>query len=315
MRRRLARAADLALGILPEQHGRDRRRLGAAVDLADRHPPRMEGADERVWHHHRAAVEHAQRRQVGALPRRMPDYRLHRRRHEEGEGRLAACHVLEPRAGLEAPVERDCSAGEQGRERLVVQPAHMEHRQRREHVIGLAQVVRVDRVEAVPEQRRLRQHRAFGLACRPRGVDDQQLIGIAAFVRTLPFIAGRSDRNTQGPCLSRERLIMKDPARPAVLEDRAMLGGGKAPVERHQDRAAAREREKQHQHLRAVVAKPGHAVAFADLECFRSRIDEIPKLLVRKIKPLKMQGRLGREVVGPALDDARKVQSSLSPGS
>src|SRR5258708_32848621 len=69
MRHRLADAARLAHGVLFEQSDGDWRGLGGARDLAHRHAALVKGANERIGHDHRAAIQWPQAGKIGRGPR------------------------------------------------------------------------------------------------------------------------------------------------------------------------------------------------------------------------------------------------------
>ncbi len=111
--------------------------LGGAVDLADRHAALVKGADQRF-------PESPSSRQFSMLS--------DERSVSPSAGcAITACivagtssdivrppprHVREPQRRVEARVQRQRRAGEQRRQRLVVQAADVEHRQHGEHVVG-----------------------------------------------------------------------------------------------------------------------------------------------------------------------------------
>jgi hypothetical protein len=95
---------------------------------------------------------------------RMAQQRLHHRRHQQGQAGPMGGKCGAESFWREAAFQHDGGAGEQGRRRLDVEAADMEHRQYRQHPVGSRQVVGVQSVDRVPGQGTLGQQRALGPA-------------------------------------------------------------------------------------------------------------------------------------------------------
>ena len=104
----------------------------------------------------------------------------------------------------------------------------------------------------------------------------------------------------------------------AVGEDDFVLVHGQPPVERNENRTEPGRREEQREHIRVVVAEEGDAIPVADPgagQLPRGPLRAPPEFRVRNVLAVEMEGRASGRVVRPALNDARKVQSSFSPDS
>src|SRR6266513_2797529 len=104
--------------------------------------------------------------------------------------------------------------------------------------------------------------------------------------------------------------IAKQELRRAIGEDLLVLCRGKAPVQRHEDRAEPRQREQQYEHFGVVVSEICDSIAFCHSKSFADEIDALPEIAVRPVLAFEVNGNLGRTLRRPALDDAREVQLS-----
>ena len=248
--------------VLRAQHDGDRAGLGAAVDLGHRDAAVVEGLDQRLGHHLRAAVDELQRRQVGRRPIGVLDHRPHHRRHQQAGARPPGGHVVQPGGRVETCLQLHAAAGGQRRQHLDAQAADMEHRQHRQHARGGVETLGVDGRGDVGLHAGHGVDGALGLAGGARGVDQHQ---VAGFVPGCPRLRQRR----QGQHLGRQRrvgVVVQQLLQAGVLHDEGQLGRRQAPVQRHPARAQAAAGRQQRQRAQAVVGQPADAVAGADAE-------------------------------------------------
>ena len=153
--------------------GRDRRRLGRAIDLKQRHAALQVPAHERLVDDRRAGGDRAQPRQVGARPARLARDQLELRRHQHRQRDAVVDERVDGLRRIEPRVQHDRRAAMQRGQRLDVEPADVEQRQRGQHDIVADEIVHVGAIDRVVEQRVLRQHHAFGLTRGTRRVAKQ----------------------------------------------------------------------------------------------------------------------------------------------
>ena len=188
---------------------RDRRGLGQAIGLAHRDAARMDRLDQVRRHDGGAGGQQAQAGEVRLRPAREVDHRLDGRRHQHELGRAVVLKRAQRRRGVEAAVQDHRPPDIEGRRGQDVEPADMEHRQHRQHPVGIAEPGIVDAVMRVDLDRLLGEHGALGMARGARGVDQQ---------------AGRLARHPRVAVIAARRLrVPGDPVRGE--HDRRAIGG------------------------------------------------------------------------------------------
>jgi hypothetical protein len=239
------------------------------------------------------------------------DHGRHHGGHQHAERRPVGRERGQPLTRVEAPQQRERGACDEDWQCQDVQAADVEHGQAVECMIALAHVVGVDRVPGVPKERRLREHGAFRTPRRPRGVDDQHSVGVAARNRRRGAVAcerGKSvHRQIEAFGVRTEFIVRKQQLWRAVAQHVTVLGRGQAPVEWHEDGAEPREREQDDEDFGTVVGEEGDAVAARDAESrerARGRHDPSPQRGIGDVFALEADRALGGEMPGVALNDA-----------
>ena len=264
--------------------------FGRAINLHQGHALVVDGVDHMARHDGRAGGNHAQSRKVGAGPTAMRHHHVELCGNQDGQRDAFVLDGVEGGVGVELGVQHHRATGAQGGRRLVVQPADMEQRQRGEDHVVRRQAVHVDAVVGIAFQRTLGQQHAFGLAGGARGVADQQWGVIRDFLRDAglggarrhafgaklvpagPAVAAGADGDldharrevADAGGLRKESRFDDQHLGRAVAQHLAVLGRRKAPVERHEERAQPGAGKEQGEHLRAVEAEEGDAVAAPD---------------------------------------------------
>ena len=154
--------------------------FGCAVNLAHGNAPRMEGRNLRCRNGGRTGIQQPERRQVGIHKIWVLNHGAQRGRHQHRHAGAARLHIGQPGTGVKAGVQRNHGARIQGRQGLDAQAAHVEQRQRGEHLVRAGERMRVARDDAVRHQPGLRVQRAFGFAGGAQGVDQQHGGGAGA---------------------------------------------------------------------------------------------------------------------------------------
>ncbi len=188
---------------------------------------------------------------------------------------------------------------------LDVEPADMEERQHGEDVIARRQVVHVLAHHAVPHQRFLPQHRAFGTAGGAGRVDDQQRARRDRYAgcgrRRLPAASRavertaavrreieadharrRAARLASGAMTAAKPFSTTSTLTRRVGEDEQLLRHREPPVERHQHRAEPRAGIEQHEIVGMIERQDRDAVAAADAELGFQRARRLRSMRVVK---------------------------------
>ena len=257
-------------------------------------------------------IDHAQRGKVGARPSGWPISAAMVAGTQQAESTGGARDVAQPRPRFEARGARNAGARLQGGQRLVVQAAHVEQGQRGQHVVVLPQIVGMDRVVPIPQQRTLLQDCTPGCPRCAGGVDDQQVIFVVAGCPRLSLVAPVAQRHAKGAGLHFERSVAVDAPRCAIAQDGRVLGRRQAPVQGHQD-CTSRPPRTQREHVPDGCSQPLNALAPADAERPRSLLDTLPETARRTMRVPGSAAPPCPRVLRPVLDDAREVQSSASP--
>ena len=137
--------------------------------------PRVPGVDQVQRHDRRAGIDHPQRREVRLRPAGLGQCRaIVAGTSSVSVGRSAA--ISASRRAARSGVQGDARAHVEHRQHQDVEPADVEHRQHDQYVVRTGEVMRVNRVDAVEQQRVLRQQHAFRLAGRTGGVDEERVM-------------------------------------------------------------------------------------------------------------------------------------------
>ena len=232
----------------------------------------------------------------------------------------------------------DGAARAQRRRRLDVQAADVEQRQRRQHAVvgGHARACRrcasafaasASWLSSTPLGRPVEpevQHSSSGAsastaAAPAGGVALAPAMNASQPVQPAGAAPNAMQRVPAGatPLLGAgrgEALVDDEQRRRAIVQHRRVLGRREPPVQRHEDRAQPRAGEQRGQHLRAVQAEPGDAVA-ARHACRRQRGGD----LRRTARPARRRTASARRSAAPALSGVRPalaaIQSARSTAS